>query len=285
MSAMVYRITSLVIVYSTVYSGTDQRKHQSSASLDFVWGIHRSPVNSPHKGPVTRKTFPFYDVIMRCLEMFVMNDRRNDARWLYYQRVIEDITKMWSIYTVTLCSQNIRTVVFLYFVFCILMRAIDMSFKVALLALAKSLIAPVPTKWPWRTRIKMTAIVLQVGLMIASIKLPVAKMRWHPQHIYIYIYIYTFVEWVKLNLCMHTWIELNSFHNSSYHPYMCVLSTLSGIVDNHSPFCLYIYGTWRDNFVWIPWFVQEVIARQMKTLLALMILQTILACLRWYDLQ
>ena len=105
------------IFYSTVYSGTDQRKHQSSASLDFVWGIHRSPVNSPHKGPVTRKTFPFYDVIMRCLEIFVMNDGRNDARWLYYQRVIEDITKMWSIYTVTLCSQNIRTVVFLYFVF------------------------------------------------------------------------------------------------------------------------------------------------------------------------
>ena len=40
-------------------------KHQSSASLAFVWGIHRGPVNSPHKGPVTRKMFPFDDVIMQ----------------------------------------------------------------------------------------------------------------------------------------------------------------------------------------------------------------------------
>ena len=50
--------------YSTVYSDTDQRKHQSSASLAFVWGIHRGPVNSPHKWPVTRKMIPFDDVIM-----------------------------------------------------------------------------------------------------------------------------------------------------------------------------------------------------------------------------
>ena len=66
MSAMVSQITSLTIVYSTVYSGADQRMHQSSASLAFVRGIHRWPVNSPHKGPVTRKMFPFVDVIMWC---------------------------------------------------------------------------------------------------------------------------------------------------------------------------------------------------------------------------
>ena len=40
------------------------KKHQSSASLAFVRGIHRSPVNSPHKWPVTRKVFAFDDVIM-----------------------------------------------------------------------------------------------------------------------------------------------------------------------------------------------------------------------------
>ena len=40
------------------------KKHQSSASLAFVRGIHRWPVNSPHKGPVTRNMFPFDDVIM-----------------------------------------------------------------------------------------------------------------------------------------------------------------------------------------------------------------------------
>ena len=57
-------ITSLTFVYSTVYSGADQIKHQSSASLAFVWGIHRGPVNSPYRWPVTRKMFPFVDVIM-----------------------------------------------------------------------------------------------------------------------------------------------------------------------------------------------------------------------------
>ena len=64
MGTMASQITSLTIFYSTLYSGTDQRKHQSSESLAFVWGIHRGPVNSPHKGPVMRKIFPFGDVIM-----------------------------------------------------------------------------------------------------------------------------------------------------------------------------------------------------------------------------
>ena len=62
--AIASQITSPAIVYSTLYSGTHQRKHQSSASLAVVWGIHQWPVNSPHKGPVTQKMFPFDDVIM-----------------------------------------------------------------------------------------------------------------------------------------------------------------------------------------------------------------------------
>ena len=64
MSEIASQITSLTIVYSTVLSGVDQSKHQSSASLAFVWEIHRWPVNFPHKWPVTRKIFPFDDVIM-----------------------------------------------------------------------------------------------------------------------------------------------------------------------------------------------------------------------------
>ena len=66
MSAIASQITSLTVVYSIAYSDADLRNHQSSASLAFVWGIHRGPVNSPHKWPVTRKMFPFDDVIMRC---------------------------------------------------------------------------------------------------------------------------------------------------------------------------------------------------------------------------
>ena len=64
MDAMASQITNLTIVYWTVYSGADQSKHQSSESLAFVRGIHRWPVNSPHKWPVTRKMLPFGDVII-----------------------------------------------------------------------------------------------------------------------------------------------------------------------------------------------------------------------------
>ena len=64
MSAMASQLASLTLVYLTVYSLADQRKHQSSASLAFVRGIHRWPVNSPHKWPVTRKILPFDDVIV-----------------------------------------------------------------------------------------------------------------------------------------------------------------------------------------------------------------------------
>ena len=50
MGAMATQITSLTIVYSTVYSAANQRKHQSSAFVQW-------PVNSPHKWPVTQKMF------------------------------------------------------------------------------------------------------------------------------------------------------------------------------------------------------------------------------------
>ena len=72
MTVIASQITSLTIIYSTVYSDADQRKHESSASLAFVWGIHRGPVNSPHKWPVTRKIFPFDDVIMIFLKVIVV---------------------------------------------------------------------------------------------------------------------------------------------------------------------------------------------------------------------
>ena len=62
MGTMASPITKLLIVYSTVYSDANQRKYQSSASLAFVRGLRRGPVNSPHKWPVTRKMFPFDDV-------------------------------------------------------------------------------------------------------------------------------------------------------------------------------------------------------------------------------
>ena len=73
MGANASQITSLTVVYSTVYSGADQRKHKSSASMAFVRGNHRRPVNSPHKWPVMRKMFPFDDVIMILINKITAN--------------------------------------------------------------------------------------------------------------------------------------------------------------------------------------------------------------------
>ena len=64
MSAIAPQITVVSIFCSTVCSGTDQRKQPSSASLAFVRGIRQWPMDSTHKGPVSRKMFPLDDVIM-----------------------------------------------------------------------------------------------------------------------------------------------------------------------------------------------------------------------------
>ena len=82
MGTLASQITSLTIVYSVVYWGVGQRKHQSSASLAFVRGIHRWPVNSPHKWPVTRKMFPFDDAIieLNCRYKFLVTPWKESAR-------------------------------------------------------------------------------------------------------------------------------------------------------------------------------------------------------------
>ena len=72
MGAIASQITSLTIVYSTFYSDADQRKHQSSASLAFVPGIHWGLVNSLREWPVTRKMFRFDDVIMDAIDIIIM---------------------------------------------------------------------------------------------------------------------------------------------------------------------------------------------------------------------
>ena len=77
MSAMASQITGVSMVCSAVCSGADQRKHQSSVSLAFVGGIHRWPVNSPHKGPVRRKGFHLITpswIIISLLTNFLLMD-------------------------------------------------------------------------------------------------------------------------------------------------------------------------------------------------------------------
>ena len=80
MSMMVSEITSLMSVYSTVYSGADQRKYQSSMSMAFVRGINWWPVNPLHKGPVIRKMFPFEDVIIKCKYMYISRKQFSTQR-------------------------------------------------------------------------------------------------------------------------------------------------------------------------------------------------------------
>ena len=87
MTILAYQITSLTVVYSIVYSGVNQRKHQSSASLAFVREIHRGPVNFPHKWPVTRKMFPFDDVIMYRYNLF-------DIRYIIWYLSCDCVTKI-----------------------------------------------------------------------------------------------------------------------------------------------------------------------------------------------
>ena len=94
MDAIASQITSLTIVYSTVYSDADQRKHQSSASLAFVRRIHRGSVNSPHKWPVTWKMCLFDDVIKHYYWYASFSSLKPSA---LYERTVtkDDPTEKW----------------------------------------------------------------------------------------------------------------------------------------------------------------------------------------------
>ena len=90
MGVMASQITSPSIVCSAVCSGADQRQHQSSATLAFVKRIHRWPVNSPHKGPVTPKMFSFNDVVTK--HMLQMDNLENICMpWHWSQPVYGEI--------------------------------------------------------------------------------------------------------------------------------------------------------------------------------------------------
>ena len=124
MSAMASQITSLTIVYSTVYSDADQRKHQSSASLAFVRGIHRAPVNSPHKWPVTRKMFPFDDVIMLIsmgpsqLRQIVTKNWIAILKYMLYFTQLQINTRQWQkCYSDVWWPQNHLTQTIIYEIF------------------------------------------------------------------------------------------------------------------------------------------------------------------------
>ena len=78
--------------HKCLFNRADQRKHQSSESLAFVQGIHRGPVNSPHKWQVTRKLFPFDDVIMHCIRP-TTHVVSSATTWLIFSK--HDDVMMW----------------------------------------------------------------------------------------------------------------------------------------------------------------------------------------------
>ena len=87
MGAMAFQINGVTIASSTVYSGSDKRKEQGSASLAFVRVIHWSPVNSPQKGPVTQRMFLFDGVIIITVvcDWFVSTSSENFGRFPFYE--------------------------------------------------------------------------------------------------------------------------------------------------------------------------------------------------------
>ena len=99
MGAIASQITSLMIIYSILYSDADQRKHQSSASLAFVQGIHREPVNSLHKWPVKQILFPFDDVIMSCLNIKMLSCQCKDSHYKHKMASCPSYLYNWNLYT------------------------------------------------------------------------------------------------------------------------------------------------------------------------------------------
>ena len=116
---------------STVYSGANQTKHQTSATLAFVEGIHRWSVNYQHKGPVAWKMFQLDDVIM-------VIDSTTEYHYVPYLHVVHHVVPgykyLWSgetfvIATINaICHLSIANIICLIFVgFEILLHVITQS--------------------------------------------------------------------------------------------------------------------------------------------------------------
>ena len=99
MRTMASQITSLTIVCSIPYSDTDK----SSASLAFVRGIHRWPVNSPHKGTVTGKVFPFDDVIK-------FTEKKMPESWISLATMLHISTPTWVVRHSVINSQEMLSI-------------------------------------------------------------------------------------------------------------------------------------------------------------------------------
>ena len=113
MNTRASQITGTSIVSPAICSGADQRNHQSSASLAFVRVIHRPLSGSPHQGPVTRKIFPFDDVIMNS-SLLTHENVMVRRRFLYHWPFVWDppvpawfVFQLWQ--TMIFCGTQVLT--------------------------------------------------------------------------------------------------------------------------------------------------------------------------------
>ena len=92
------------IICSTICSGTDQRKHQSSTSQAFVRGIHWWPVDSPHKGPVMWKMLPSDDAMINMAvnrQQAIVKPITNQLTDVYTFKIYLNTTWYWIPHAVT----------------------------------------------------------------------------------------------------------------------------------------------------------------------------------------
>ena len=115
MTMMASQITSLTVVYSTVYSDADQRKHQSSASLAFLWGIHRDRWIPRTKGQLRGKCFhlmtsswdfyPAHSISYHYIKpVFIRHATTTDARTHTCVQTWQQVCMHWSENAVAWCN-------------------------------------------------------------------------------------------------------------------------------------------------------------------------------------
>ena len=114
MGAIASQITSLTIVYSTVYSDADQRKHQSHVSLACVRGIHRGPVNSPHQGQWRGKCFHLMTSSWGCRCWW-----NSDTRRLFINQVSQEIRVHYCIGKMSCWSNFLSLYIYMYIYLCV----------------------------------------------------------------------------------------------------------------------------------------------------------------------
>ena len=130
-----------------------QRKHQSFASLAFVWGIYREPVNSPHKWPATRYMFPFDDVIVK-LKRWCLNKISADLQsaWKKCKYLIPILLTLLSLLFLFIWLGFVVVFIIIFFIFVLLVCFVLFWFCFCLFGGGGGFMGPIKkfsNSWAW----------------------------------------------------------------------------------------------------------------------------------------